>query len=159
MDRTTSRACWRLLRVIPTGSRSSWRARAWTSHSTGTSTRIARMPAPVDLLKSVPLFQNVPAKQLTAEGGGAAGFFVIESGEAKVTIDGVERRTLGPGDHYGEIALIDGGLRTATITASADGTAYGLTSWQFRPLVETHAEIAWPLLEAMAKRTRELDSH
>ena len=135
------------------------------------------MPAPVDLLKSVPLFQNVPAKQLkaiadsfterrfssgqelTAEGGGAAGFFVIESGEAKVTIDGVERRTLGPGDHYGEIALIDGGLRTATITASADGTAYGLTSWQFRPLVESHAEIAWPLLEAMAKRTRELDSH
>ena len=135
------------------------------------------MPAPVDLLKSVPLFQNVPEKQLkaiadsfterrfssgqelTAEGGGAAGFFVIESGEAKVTIDGVERRTLGPGDHYGEIALIDGGLRTATITASADGTAYGLTSWQFRPLVETHAEIAWPLLEAMAKRTRELDSH
>jgi len=135
------------------------------------------MPAPVDLLKSVPLFQNVPAKQLkaiadsfterrfsagqelTAEGGGAAGFFVIESGEAKVTIDGVERRTLGPGDHYGVIALIDGGLRTATITASADGTAYGLTSWQFRPLVETHAEIAWPLLEAMAKRTRELDSH
>ena len=135
------------------------------------------MPAPVDLLKSVPLFQNVPAKQLkaiadsfterrfsagqelTAEGGGAAGFFVIESGEAKVSIDGVERRTLGPGDHYGEIALIDGGLRTATITASADGTAYGLTSWQFRPLVETHAEIAWPLLEAMAKRTRELDSH
>jgi CRP-like cAMP-binding protein len=135
------------------------------------------MPAPVDLLKSVPLFQNVPAKQLkaiadsfterrfsagqelTAEGGGAAGFFVIESGEAKVTIDGVERRTLGPGDHYGEIALIDGGLRTATITASADGTASGLTSWQFRPLVETHAEIAWPLLEAMAKRTRELDSH
>ena len=135
------------------------------------------MPAPVHLLKSVPLFQNVPEKQLkaiadsfterrfsvgqerTAEGGGAAGFFVIESGEAKVTIDGVERRTLGPGDHYGEIALIDGGLRTATITASADGTAYGLTSWQFRPLVETHAEIAWPLLEAMAKRTRELDSH
>jgi CRP-like cAMP-binding protein len=135
------------------------------------------MPAPVDLLKSVPLFQNVPDKQLkaiadsfterrfsegqelTAEGGGAAGFFVIESGEAKVTIDGVERRTLGPGDHYGEIALIDGGLRTATITASADGTAYGLTSWQFRPLVESHAEIAWPLLEAMAKRTRELDSH
>ena len=135
------------------------------------------MPAPVDLLKSVPLFQNVPAKQLkaiadsfterrfsagqelTAERAGAAWFFVNESGEAKVTIDGVERRTLGPGDHYGEIALIDGGLRTATITASADGTAYGLTSWQFRPLVETHAEIAWPLLEAMAKRTRELDSH
>ena len=74
-------------------------------------------------------------------------------------MSGVERRTLGSGDHYGEIALIDGGRRTATITAKTDGVAYGLTSWQFRPLVETHAEIAWPLLEAMAARTREIDSH
>jgi CRP-like cAMP-binding protein len=135
------------------------------------------MAAPVELLKSVPLFQRVPDRQLkaiadsfterrfsagqelTAEGGGAAGFFVIQSGEATVTIDGAERRTLGAGDHYGEIALIDGGRRTATITAKTDGVAYGLTSWQFRPLVETHAEIAWPLLEAMAARTRELDAH
>jgi CRP-like cAMP-binding protein len=135
------------------------------------------MAAPVELLKSVPLFQRVPDRQLkaiadsfterrfrtgqelTAEGGGAAGFFVIQSGEAKVTVDGVERRTLGPGDHFGEIALIDGGRRTATVTAESDGVAFGLTSWQFRPLVETHAEIAWPLLEAMAARTRELDSH
>jgi len=134
------------------------------------------MAAPVELLKQVPLFKNVPEKQLktiaasfsdrnfregqelTAEGGGAAGFFVIESGEAVVTVEGEQRRTLGPGDYYGEIALIDGGTRTATITASRDGVAYGLTPWQFRPLVEEHAEIAWPLLEAMAARTRELES-
>lgn len=135
------------------------------------------MPAPMELLKQVPLFRNLPEKQLktvsaemterrfsegqelTAEGGGGAGFFVIESGSAKVTIDGEERRTLGPREYFGEIALIDGGLRTATITATSDGVAYGLTRWQFKPLVETNGEMAWPLLELLASRIRELDKH
>jgi CRP-like cAMP-binding protein len=133
------------------------------------------MPAPMELLKQVPLFERLNDKQLktlatefsersfqagqelTAEGQGAAGFFVIESGEAKVTVDGEDRRTLGPGDYFGEIALIDGGLRTATITAVSDGKAHGLTPWLFRPLLEANATIAWPLLEAMAARVRELE--
>lgn len=135
------------------------------------------MAAPVDLLRRVPLFQGLGDKglkqlaeafsersfhagdELTTEGQGAAGFFVLESGEATVTIDGAERRTLSGGDYFGEIALIDGGKRTATITATNDGRAYGLTSWVFRPLVEKNAAIAWPLLEAMAARIRELDRH
>jgi CRP-like cAMP-binding protein len=134
------------------------------------------MSAPVDLLRHVPLFQRLSQKELktladnftqrtfregtelTAEGQGGVGFFIIESGEAIVTVDGQERRRLGAGDYFGEIALIDGGLRTATITSVSDGTSYGLTPWQFRPLVETNASIAWPLLEAMAKRTREIES-
>jgi CRP-like cAMP-binding protein len=133
------------------------------------------MAAPVDLIKRVPLFKNLDEKQLqslasefrerrfstgdelTEQGQGAAGFFVLESGTAQVTVDGQDRRTLGAGDYYGEIALIDGGLRTATITATSDGVAHGLTPWQFRPLVEANAAIAWPLLEAMARRTRELE--
>src|SRR5579884_3011931 len=135
------------------------------------------MSAPIELLKQVPLFRNLPEKQLktlasemterrfsegnelTAEGAGGAGFFVIESGKAKVTVDGAERRTLGPHDSFGEIALIDGGTRTATITATSDGVAYGLTKWQFKPLVEEHGEIAWPLLEQLASRLRELEQH
>jgi CRP-like cAMP-binding protein len=135
------------------------------------------MSAPIELLQHVPLFKGLAAKhlknlsaefterkfnegqELTAEGSGGAGFFVIESGTAKVTVDGQDRRTLGPGDFYGEVALIDGGTRTATITALTDGVAYGLTKWQFKPLIELHGEIAWPLLEAMARRTRELEQH
>jgi len=134
------------------------------------------MSAPVELLRHVPLFHGLSEKELktlsdnftqrtfregtelTAEGQGGVGFFVIESGQAIVTVDGKERATLGPGDYFGEIALIDGGLRTATITAVSDGTSYGLTPWQFRPLVETNASIAWPLLEAMAKRTRAIEA-
>ena len=134
------------------------------------------MPAPVEFLQRVPLFAKVPEKELkrlaesftersfsngqelTAEGGGGVGFFVIESGDATVTVDGEARRTLSAGDYFGEIALIDGGLRTATITATSDGKSWGLTSWQFRPLVQQNAEIAWPLLEAMAAHVRELQA-
>jgi CRP/FNR family transcriptional regulator, cyclic AMP receptor protein len=133
------------------------------------------MAAPVALLKQVPLFQGlddkslkrlaetfidrsfVTGQELTVEGSGGVGFFVIESGEARVTVDGEERRVLGAGDFFGEVALLDAGLRTATVTAASDGKMYGLTQWQFRPLVEENASIAWPLLQAMAKRTRELE--
>jgi CRP/FNR family cyclic AMP-dependent transcriptional regulator len=133
------------------------------------------MAAPVELLKQVPLFQGLDNKslkqlsetfidrafvtdqELAVEGSGGVGFFVIESGEAVVTVDGEERRVLGAGDWFGEVALLDAGLRTASVTARSDGKMYGLTQWQFRPLVEENASIAWPLLQAMAKRTRELE--
>jgi CRP/FNR family cyclic AMP-dependent transcriptional regulator len=134
------------------------------------------MAAPVELIKSVPLFARLDDRELktlaatftersfqagqnlTTEGQGAAGFFVIESGQASVTVDGETRGTLGPGDYYGEIALLDGGARTATITAASDGKSYGLTSWQFRPLVEEHSSIAWPLLETLAARIRQIEA-
>jgi CRP/FNR family transcriptional regulator, cyclic AMP receptor protein len=135
------------------------------------------MGAPIELLRSVPIFQGVDEKhlkriadtftertftagqELVVEGSGGVGFFVIESGEARVSVEGEPRRDLGAGNYFGEVALIDGGARTATVTATTDGKMFGITSWQFRPLVEANASIAWPLLEAMAKRTRELDAH
>jgi phosphoenolpyruvate synthase/pyruvate phosphate dikinase len=89
------------------------------------------------------------------EGTGGAAFFLIESGEARVTIRGVEQAVLGPGDHFGELALIDGGARTATVTASTDLVCHGLTFWEFRPLVESNSGIAWKLLEALAGQLRE----
>jgi pyruvate,water dikinase len=92
------------------------------------------------------------------EGTGGAAFFVIESGEAKVTSNGVDLATLGPGDHFGEIALIDGGPRSATITAATDLVCYGLTFWEFRPLVERNGTIAWKLLQALAQRLRAADA-
>ena len=88
---------------------------------------------------------------VTAEGSSGVGFFVIESGNAKVTVGGQDRRTLGPGDYFGEVALLNESARTATITADSDLKCYGLTSWEFRPLVETQPSIAWKLLQAMSK--------
>jgi pyruvate,water dikinase len=88
------------------------------------------------------------------EGSGGAAFFLIDSGEATVSSKGVQLATLGPGDYFGEIALIDGGPRSATVTAATDLVCYGLTFWEFRPLVERNSAIAWKLLQALAKRLR-----
>jgi CRP/FNR family transcriptional regulator, cyclic AMP receptor protein len=123
----------------------------------------------VDLLKRVPIFEGLDNRELeriaasmkqrtfsagdtvTTEGQGGVGFFVIEDGEARVTIHGDERRRLGPGDYFGEVALLNDSPRTATITAETELRCYGMTSWDFKPLVESHGSIAWKMLQAMAK--------
>jgi len=89
---------------------------------------------------------------IASEGEGGVGFFVIREGQAKVEVGGSEVRTLGAGDHFGEIALITEGPRTATVTAASELKCYGLTPWEFRPLVQTNASIAWKLLQALAKQ-------
>ncbi|MDE2360426.1 MAG: cyclic nucleotide-binding domain-containing protein [Betaproteobacteria bacterium] len=88
------------------------------------------------------------------EGSGGAAFFLIDSGEATVSRKGADVATLRPGDYFGEIALIDGGPRSATVTAATDLVCYGLTYWEFRPLVEGNGAIGWKLLQALAKRLR-----
>ncbi len=83
---------------------------------------------------------------------------MIESGEASVTVHGDERGRLGPGDYFGDVAMIDQGDRTASIKAESDLKCYGLTFWDFRPIVESEPRIAWPLLQAMAKRLRQAEA-
>jgi CRP-like cAMP-binding protein len=95
---------------------------------------------------------------IATEGQGGAGFFIIGEGTAKVTVRGEERGTLGPGDYFGEIALIDEGARTATVTAESDMTTYAMTFWEFRPIVETDARVAWKLVQALAHKLREADA-
>jgi CRP-like cAMP-binding protein len=88
------------------------------------------------------------------EGTGGAAFFIIASGEATVSSKGASLATLGPGQYFGEVALIDGGPRSATVTAATDLVCYGLTFWEFRPLVESNGNIGWKLLQAVAKQLR-----
>ncbi|MDX6465413.1 MAG: family transcriptional regulator, cyclic receptor protein [Gaiellaceae bacterium] len=125
-----------------------------------------------EMLKTVPLFADLDGRELdqiaasmrerrfaagdavTTEGAGGAGFFVVESGAGEVTVDGAQRGTIGPGDYFGEIALLTGSDRTATITATSDMVCYGMTPWDFRPLVESNSTIAWKLLTAMAEKLR-----
>ena len=131
------------------------------------------MSAPLELLQQVPLFQGLDRGHLetlarsfkertfptgstvTTEGQGGVGFFVIEDGTATVSVGGEERRKLGAGDYFGEMALIDDSPRSATIVADSDLKCWGLTSWEFRPLVEQNASIAWAMLQTMAKRLRD----
>ena len=126
----------------------------------------------IDVLQRVPLFAGLERKELesiaasmrertfpagetvTQEGAGGAGFFVIEDGHAEVTVQGAPRGRIGPGDYFGEIALLTGSDRTATIVAKSDLHCYGMTPWDFRPLVESNSAIAWKLLTAMAEKMK-----
>jgi CRP/FNR family transcriptional regulator len=130
------------------------------------------MSAASDTLAKVPLFAGLDKKQLeriasgmaerrfkagdklTEQGSSGVGFFVIGEGTADVTVDGESRRTIGPGDYFGEIALLSDATRTrtATITATTDVLAYGMTAWEFKPMVESNPELAWKLLTVMADR-------
>ena len=128
--------------------------------------------APVDAVNEVPLFASLrPAdvaqvaslfkergfaagETVTKEGSGGAAFFLIQSGEATVSVHGQPRAGLKAGDHFGEIALIDGGARAATVTAATALVCYGLTYWDFRPLVQQNPAIAWGLLQSLAKMLR-----
>jgi CRP/FNR family cyclic AMP-dependent transcriptional regulator len=128
--------------------------------------------APVDVLKQVPLFADLnkrelnqvarmfkerhfaPGETVAKEGAGGAAFFLITAGEASVSVHGEFRRTLSEGDYFGEIALIDGGPRSATVTAATELSCYGLTFWDFRPLIQENAAIAWKLLQSLAKKLR-----
>ena len=130
------------------------------------------MAAPEELIRQVPLFSTLDKKEvqglassmkerifnegdtIASEGQSGIGFFIIEEGEAGVSVGGEERATLGHGDYFGEVALIDDGARTATITAKSPLKCYGITSWEFRPLVEENADLAWKMLQTMAKMLR-----
>jgi len=95
---------------------------------------------------------------ITTEGQRGArvlAFFVILDGTASVTKGGQELATLGPGDHFGEIALFLDVPRTATVAARTDLRCLAASSWDFRPLLEEESPIAYRLLGAMAQRLYE----
>jgi hypothetical protein len=96
-----------------------------------------------------------PGETVTKEGADAAAFYIIESGTATVTVGGAFRRTLGTGDHFGEIALIDGRARSATVTADSELVCQGITLWDFQPLVQRNPTMAWTLLQTLAGMLRQ----
>jgi CRP/FNR family transcriptional regulator, cyclic AMP receptor protein len=128
--------------------------------------------APLEALRQVPLFADLdeselqevallfkertfaPGETVVKENSEGAAFFLIVDGEATVSVRGRARPSLGPGDHFGEIALLDEGPRSATITAVTELRCYGLTLWEFRPLVVGNGAIGWKMLQSLARRLR-----
>ena len=126
----------------------------------------------IDSLRTVPLFAELGTRDLrrladsmkersfaagdeiVAQGKGGVGFFVILEGIARVSQDGEERGRLSAGEYFGEMALIDGDDRTASVHADEPLRCAAMTSWIFRPFVKDHPDVAWALLTALVKRVR-----
>ena len=91
----------------------------------------------------------------TEEGKGGTAFWIIESGEASVAVKGRIVRTLGPGDYFGEISLIDEGVRSATVTAASDMRCRGMAPWEFRAFIDANPDAAWAVMKALVAHLRE----
>lgn len=92
-------------------------------------------------------------EDLVTEGDSAIAFFVVLDGTATVLVGGREVRRLGPGDHFGEIALVLPDIpRTATVRADTAMRVAAVGGWNFKAFVAEHPEVHWPLLVALAEQ-------
>jgi CRP-like cAMP-binding protein len=126
-----------------------------------------------ELLSRVPLFSGCSQREIAAiaraakevhrregsvlarTGEPGVGFFLMVDGKADVLVNNRKRGTLGPGDFFGEISLLDGGPRSADVVAATDVDMLGLTAWVFRGVLEQYPSIAQKMLIAMAGRLRD----
>jgi CRP-like cAMP-binding protein len=96
--------------------------------------------------------------EIVREGATGTGFHLILSGTATVSQGGHTLRTLGPGDSFGDIALIDGGRRTATVTADEPVVTLALVQWEFKPLLLENAHLSYKLLVELCRRLRDAEA-
>jgi CRP/FNR family transcriptional regulator, cyclic AMP receptor protein len=126
----------------------------------------------VDLLRTVALFDGIdgdglariadraievdfPAERtIVRQGEVGTGFFLVVSGRARVVRDGATIAELGPGDFFGELSLLDGEPRIATVTAEVPTTCLALASWEFETLLEAEPRLAIAILRGVARRLR-----
>jgi CRP-like cAMP-binding protein len=130
------------------------------------------MTAPVDVLRRVPLLEGLDDDELAAlsarfrersydrgapvvsRGSSGAGFFIIAEGKAVVSAGGRVTARLRRHDYFGEVSLIDGGRRSADITAETNMRCWGISRREFETFVKSHPEVAWTLLEGLVARLR-----
>lgn len=93
-----------------------------------------------------------PGQPVFVQGGLAVAFFVIESGEAEAVADGQVLRRMGPGDWFGEIAIVDKAARSATVSAVSPLTVIAMTAFEFRRLEAEHADIAEQITQKVQER-------
>ncbi len=130
-------------------------------------------PATVELLSQVPLFAGLSKRQLkhvallakvrrvgkgamlaVAGAPGSASFAILVEGTADVVRNGKTVGSFGAGDFFGEIGVIDGGRRTASVVATSDVIAIHLTQAAFRKVIDREPGVAWPVMEALVARLR-----
>ena len=130
----------------------------------------------LDLLALVPLFSSCTraelreiaglgtpvevraGSELIKEGASGREFFIVIEGEAECSVRGATAAILGPGDYFGEMALIDGGPRTATIRAASLLKVLVMDSREFSTLMLASPSISLRLLRNIAGRLRDVQA-
>ena len=103
------------------------------------------------LAKAVKVREFRPGVDVVKEGTmSGVGFFIVSDGEASVSVDGSQVATIGPGDHFGELALISEGERTATVTAITRLRCLVIAFWDFRRFAKENPDVSWALLQHLA---------
>ncbi|HTV13013.1 MAG TPA: cyclic nucleotide-binding domain-containing protein [Acidimicrobiales bacterium] len=133
------------------------------------------MPDETELLGRIPLFAALskkdlrslakvahdmsyePGTRLTTEDEVGSTFFVVVDGEAEVSIGGKSRFRLGPGEHFGEMSIIDRSPRSADVVAATKLRCLVFTQWEFRPFLKEHPDVAWGIMEVLVRRLRAVD--
>lgn len=111
-----------------------------------------------DLVQFGATFTTSPGVPVVEQGTADVGLQVVLEGTAEVSVNGVRRPSLGPGDYLGEISMIDGATRSATVVAGPEGvTTFRLSALAFAPVLENPA-VARVLLKALCARIRSLES-
>jgi CRP-like cAMP-binding protein len=98
-----------------------------------------------------------PNQDIVQEGQSGGPFFCITEGRADVLVDGKKMGDLGPGSYFGEMSLLEGGLRSATIRATTHVKALAITSWNFLAILESNWGITKKVLAELSRRVRDLE--
>ena len=107
--------------------------------------------------KQIKTVKHPAGHEIVVRGEGGVGFMVIIDGSVTVkTVQGKTRK-LGPGDSFGEMALLDHEGRSATITAESDVTLATIPEWNFKPFLHEHPEVAYRLLQTLSRRVRQAE--
>ena len=108
--------------------------------------------------KQLKTVKHPAGHEIVVRGEGGVGFMVITDGTVSVkTVQGHTRK-LGPGDSFGEMALLDHEGRSATITADTEVTMATIPEWNFKPFLKEHPEVAYRLLQTLSRRIRQAEA-
>ena len=103
------------------------------------------------LARTVKVREYRPGVDVVKEGTmSGVGFFILADGEVAVSVDGVEVTRLGPGDHFGELALLSEDVRTASVTAVTRLRCLVIAFWDFRRFAKENPDVSWALLQYLA---------
>ena len=108
--------------------------------------------------KQMKVVKHPKGHEIVVRGDGGVGFMVITDGKVSVKTVSGRTRELGPGDSFGEMALLDHEGRSATITADSDVTLATIPEWNFKPFLKEHPEVAYRLLQTLSQRIRQAEA-